>query len=321
VLRQLPKQVSDKILVGLETPDDAGVYVLSPEHALIQTLDFFTPIVDDPYDYGQIAAANSLSDVYAMGGTPLTVMNIVCFPMDTSPKEWLVEILRGGLDKVQESGAILLGGHTVTDETIKFGLSVTGIAHPDAVVALQGARPGDCLVLTKAVGTGLVTTALKGGTAADTDVAATVESMKMLNSGAARAMGRVGAHAATDVTGFALAGHLFEMLEASGVSARLRAAAIPFLPGALDYAAQGINTGGGKRNRSFLGGRLQFAAGVPPAVEVACCDPQTSGGLLIAVPAERCEALLTELERENVPVRSVIGEVTVGEAGTISVAV
>jgi len=161
VLRQLPKQVSDRVLVGLETPDDAGVLLLDAERALIQTLDFFTPIVDDPYDYGQIAAANSLSDVYAMGGSPLTAMNIVCFPMQEHPMEWLVEILRGGAEKVAESGALLLGGHTVNDETIKFGCSVTGLAHPDQIVATRGARVGDDLVLTKAVGTGILTTAIK----------------------------------------------------------------------------------------------------------------------------------------------------------------
>jgi selenide,water dikinase len=319
VLRQLPKQVSEKVLVGLETPDDAGVYVIDAERAIIQTLDFFTPIVDDPYEFGQIAAANSLSDVYAMGGVPLTAMNIVCFPMDTSPKEWLVEILRGGADKVAESGAILLGGHTVTDEIIKFGLSVTGMAHPRHITAIKGALPGDDLVLTKAVGTGIVTTALKRGLATDEEVAATTLSMKTLNAAAARAMTRVGAHAATDITGFGLLGHLFEVLEASGVAAEFHAAAVPVLPGALHHAEDGVNTGGGRSNAAYLGDRVRFEAAVPEPLRVTCFDPQTSGGLLIAVAPENTERLLQELEREGVPVRAVIGKVVAGTPGAILV--
>jgi selenide,water dikinase len=319
VLRHLPKQVSERVLVGLETPDDAGVLLLNDEVALIQTLDFFTPIVDDPYDYGQIAAANSLSDVYAMGGVPQTAMNIVLFPMEKYPKEWLVEILRGGGDKVMESGAFLMGGHTVNDDTIKFGLSVTGVAHPRDIKATKGALPGDDLVLTKAVGTGLVTTAIKRGTASPGDAAAAIESMKRLNDAAGRAMVRTGAHAATDVTGFGLLGHLYEMLTYSGVSAKLDARSIPFLPGALQYAEDGVNTGGGRANEAFLGQALRFGPSVPEAVRVACCDPQTSGGLLIASPPERTAELLADLEREEVPIRAIIGRVTAGELGTIEV--
>jgi selenide,water dikinase len=319
VLRQLPKQVSDKVLVGLETSDDAGVYVLDSERALIQTLDFFTPIVDDPYEYGQIAAANSLSDVYAMGGTPLTAMNIVCFPMSDYPKEWLVEILRGGADKVAESGALLLGGHTVNDETIKFGLSVTGIAHPREITANSGARPGDCLVLTKGIGTGLVTTALKRATADPDNVLATVQSMKTLNAAAQRAMVRAGARCATDITGFGLLGHLYEVVAASGVSAELDAGTIPFLPGALRYAEDGVNTGGGRNNAAYLGDRVRFAPELPEAVRVACCDPQTSGGLLIALPEDRLPLLLAELKRESVPTRAIIGRIVAGDPGTIQV--
>lgn len=317
MLRQLPKHISEQVMVGLETPDDAGVYRLNDDVAIIQTLDFFTPIVDDPYDYGQIAAANSLSDVYAMGGRPLTAMNIVCYPMDALPKEHLVEILRGGFDKVTESGAVLLGGHTVNDEIPKFGLSVTGMAHPREIVATKGARPGDRLVLTKYVGTGLVTTALKRGQARPEDVEAAVRSMKTLNAAASRAMTRVGVHAATDVTGFGLFGHLFEMLEQSGVSAEIRMDAIPFLPGALEYAADGVNTGGGRANASFLGNRVSFAEGVSEAVRVSCFDPQTSGGLLIAVAAEREQELLEQLAAEGAPVAAAIGRIGEGPAGTI----
>jgi selenide,water dikinase len=324
VLRQLPKQESERVLVGLETPDDAGVYRLDDARALVQTLDFFTPIVDDPYEFGQIAAANSLSDVYAMGGTPLTAMNIVCFPMDGGPagldKGVLVDILRGGGDKVAESGAVLLGGHTVNDPVIKFGLSVTGLVAPDAVTAVEGAQAGDVLVLTKALGTGLVTTALKRETARATDVRAAIDSMRALNAAAARAMGRVGVHACTDITGFGLLGHLGEMAEAGGVGARLVAAALPLLPGALDYAAAGVDTGGGRANAAHLGDRVRFADGIPDALRVLCFDPQTSGGLLMAVPPARVAALLAELEREAVAVRAVIGEITAGPAGGVEVA-
>jgi len=321
VLRQLPRRDSDRVLVGLETPDDAGVFLLDDGRALVQTLDFFTPIVDDPYEYGQIAAANSLSDVYAMGGTPLTVMNIVCFPtqggLDT---QVLVDILRGGGDKVAESGAVLLGGHTVNDEVIKFGLSVTGLVDPAHVTAVQGAQPGDVLVLTKALGTGLVTTALKRGSATEAEVRAAVDSMRTLNDAAARAMTRVGVHAATDVTGFGLLGHLAEMVEASGVAARLSVAALPALPGALRAAAEGVNTGGGRNNEAHLGARVAFAAALSEAQRVLCFDPQTSGGLLMAVPAERVEALQAALVAEGVPVRAVIGEFLPGAPGTIEVA-
>ena len=321
MLRQLPKQQCDQVLVGLETPDDAGVYRINDDTALIQTLDFFTPFVDDPYEYGQIAAANSLSDVYAMGGVPLTAMNIVCFPMndDRVSQADLVQILLGGADKVIESGAILLGGHTVNDEIIKFGLSVTGRAHPAEITAIKGARAGDHLVLTKAIGTGLVTTALKRGETTPEDVEATVLSMKTLNAAAARAMTRVGAHAATDVTGFGLFGHLFEMVEASGVGARLFGSEIPCLPGALRYAEDGVNTGGGRNNESYLGDHVRFGAGVSRALQVAGFDPQTSGGLLIAVAPDRSRALIEELEAEGVNVRQVIGEVVEADAGTIAV--
>ena len=319
MLCHLPKQVSDRVLVGLETPDDAGVYLIDDERAMIQTLDFFTPIVDDPYDYGQIAAANSLSDVYAMGGVPLTAMNIVCFPMDDLDQQILVDILRGGADKVMESGAILLGGHTVKDEIPKFGLSVTGMAHPSQITAVKGALPGDVLVLTKALGTGIVTTALKRGLADEVEVAAAVESMKTLNAAASRAMVRVGVNAATDVTGFGLMGHLFEMMDFSGVRAELDASALPLLPGALRHAAAGVNTGGGKDNARYLGERAEIDPGVDPALLVNAFDPQTSGGLLMSVPEARLQMLLDALSDEAVPVRAVIGKIVAGTAGTIRV--
>jgi len=323
VLRRLPKQVSEQVLVGLETPDDAGVLRLDDERALIQTLDFFTPIVDDAYEYGQIAAANSLSDVYAMGGIPLTAMNIVCFPMESLPQEWLVDILRGGAAKVAESGAILLGGHTVNDETIKYGLSVTGIAHPARILATKGARPGDVLVLTKPLGTGIITTAIKAGTASEEEAREAIASMKRLNSAAAEAACTVGAvshvHAATDITGFGLLGHLGEMVEYSGVAAELTSASIPFLRGALEHAREGVNTGGGVKNAQHLGARISFRDELPPEVRVCLYDPQTSGGLLFAVGADSADRLVAELERRGVEVRASVGVCTAGPPGTVRV--
>jgi selenide,water dikinase len=319
VLGHLPKTVDERVLVGLETSDDAGVIRMDEERALIQTLDFFTPIVDDPYEYGQVAAANSLSDVYAMGGVPLTAMNIVCYPMKEMPLETLVEILRGGSDKVRESGAVLLGGHTVNDPEIKYGLSVTGTARPRDITANKGARPGDALVLTKALGTGIVTTALKAGEAASEEIAAVTRSMSTLNAAASRAMVRVGPHAATDITGFGLLGHLFEMLCASGVAAQVDVASLPVLPGALEHAARGVYTGGGRANAEYLAAHVRIAPAVSEPMRALLFDPQTSGGLLISVGPERTARLLEELEAEGVKVRAVIGAITAGESGTIAV--
>ena len=320
MLGQLPRVVSERVLVGPETSDDAGVYLIDDERALVQTLDFFTPIVDDPFEYGQIAAANSLSDVYAMGGVPLTALNIVCYPMQEQPKEWLVDILRGGADKIAESGAVLLGGHTVNDPEIKYGLSVTGIVHPRAITANQGARPGDRLVLTKAIGTGIVTTAIKRGTASYAATRAAVDSMRTLNAAASRAMVRIGVHAATDITGFGLLGHLYEMLAASCVSARLDCAAIPLLPEAAEHAREGVNTGGGRSNEEYLRECVRFVGDVPEWLRVLLFDPQTSGGLLMAVSPEREEALLAALAEEGVAIRAVIGTIVEeGSPGTIEV--
>jgi len=317
VLRQLPKISDDRVLVGLDTADDAGAYLLDADRALIQTVDFFTPIVDDPYDYGQIAAANSMSDVYAMGGVPLTALNIVCFPMKVHPKEWLVEILRGSGEKVREAGAVLLGGHTVEDEMIKIGLSVTGIAHPDAITANQGAVPGDDLILTKALGTGIVTTALKAGEADSEAVAAATESMATLNAGAARAMLRVGVRACTDITGFGLLGHLFEMLENSGGGAEIDASALPLLPTALEHARAGIQTGGGISNAEYLADHVRIAPDVEPAVRALAFDPQTSGGLLMAVAAQKSRQLREELAAEGVNVAARIGQITAARGAPI----
>lgn len=266
--------------------------------------------MDDPYDYGQIAAANSLSDVYAMGGTPITALNILGYPVGQVPQEWLAQILRGGGEKVIESGAALLGGHSVDDPELKFGLAVTGVAHPCEIVANRGARPGDDLVLTKALGTGIVTQALKRGEVDADALAAAVASMKQLNAAAGRAMGRVGAHAATDVTGFGLLGHLFEMLAASEVGAQIDARALPVLPMAEEYAAAGISTGGARKNRAYLEPHLRLSEAILPGREEVLFDPQTSGGLLIAVAPEKTSRLLEELAAEGVTVRAVVGKIT-----------
>jgi len=286
---------------------------------LIQTVDFFTPIVDDPFDYGQIAAANSLSDVYAMGGTPITALNIVCYPMKDAPSEWLYEILRGGAEKALEAGAALLGGHTVEDPEIKYGLSVTGIASRHQITANRGARVGDWLVLTKALGTGLVTTAIKRGVADEAAVRVVTDSMKTLNRAAAKAMVAVGVHACTDVTGFGLLGHLYEMLCAGGVAATVDAAKIPVLPTAEECARQSITTGGARNNETYLAPCLHFDEAVGAERRQVLFDPQTSGGLLMAVAPERLPPLLAALEIEGVPVRAVVGRIVDGPPGRIDV--
>lgn len=318
-MRHLPKAKNDRVLVGVETSDDAGVYLLDGDQVLVQTVDFFTPIVDDPFDYGQIAAANSLSDVYAMGATPLTALNIVCYPMKDAPGDWLYEILRGGAEKTLEAGVALLGGHTVEDPEIKYGLSVTGIASRHQITANRGARVGDWLVLTKALGTGLITSAIKRGVADEAAAHAVTESMKTLNRAAAKAMVAVGVHACTDVTGFGLLGHLYEMLCAGGVAATLNAEKIPVLPTAEACAREGITTGGARSNETYLAPCLHFDERVSAERRQVLFDPQTSGGLLMAVPPERLPLLLEALEIEGVPIRAVIGRIVDGPPGGMTV--
>jgi selenide,water dikinase len=302
---------------------------LSPDLALIQTVDFFTPIVDDPYWFGAIAAANSLSDVYAMGGTPLTALNIVCFPIKELPGAVLAEILRGGSDKMREAGVHLAGGHSVDDPEPKYGLSVTGTVHPDRIATNAGARPGDVLVLTKPLGTGILTTAAKRD-ALDVDtLRLACETMATLNRAAAEAMAAVGVganmggvHAATDVTGFGLLGHLSHVARASGVAFRLDAGAIPLLPRARELATAGFTTGGGGANAGYLeaGGLAVFDDAVPADLRDVLLDPQTAGGLCIAVAPARVDDLLRELEARGVGTRAVIGEaVPGGTPGTIFV--
>ena len=284
ILTRLPKQEDPNLLVGFTNRDDAGVYLLRDGLALVQTTDFFTPIVDDPYAYGQIAAANSLSDVYAMGGRPVTALSILCYP-ENGDLDVLERILVGGIDKMSEAGCTIAGGHSVRDTEIKFGYAVTGTVDPTRIWTNAGARPGDILLLTKPLGTGVITTALRAGEARAAWVEGAVSSMSRLNRAAAEALSTLpsGIHGATDVTGFGLMGHAWEMATASGVSLRFTSAAIELLEGALECAAAGFVAGGLKKNREFVGGCISFAEGVSPEMRLLLFDPQTSGGLLASV--------------------------------------
>ena len=290
VLARVPRVINENVLVGFDTADDAGVYRLTPECALVQTVDFFTPIVDDPFTFGAIAAANALSDVYAMGGRPVSALSIVAYPGKGDIDD-LVNILRGGAEKMREACCVVIGGHSVSDDEIKFGYSVTGTIHPDRVLKNGGARPGDVLVFTKRLGTGVVSTALKRGLAREEDVAASIESMLVLNRAACEAMLAFDVHACTDVTGFGLIGHAREMAAASGVTLEINADAVRFLPGALEYARHGAIPGGLKNNREFASCAVEAARGIAVEVENLLYDPQTSGGLLIALPESDAAAL------------------------------
>jgi len=290
ILASIPRRADENVLIGFDTADDAGVYKLTAELALVQTVDFFTPIVDDPFTYGAIAAANSLSDVYAMGGLPISALSILAWPMKGELSD-LEQILAGGAEKMREAGCSILGGHSVADEEIKFGYAVTGTIHPERIKANAGARPGDALVLTKAIGTGVVATALKRGIAAAADVDASVASMLALNRAACEQMLRYDTHGCTDVTGFGLIGHAREMALASGVTLEIAADAVQFLPGARDYSARGALPGGLHNNREFAGCDVECAARIPREVEHLLYDPQTSGGLLIALPEADAAAL------------------------------
>ena len=317
----MPTISDPRILVDAATRDDAAVYQLTPDRAIVATVDFFTPIVDDAYDFGRIAAANAFSDVYAMGATPLLALNLVGWPRDTLPYELLGEVLRGGADIAKEAGAFVLGGHSIDDPEPKYGMVAIGEVHPNRLITLAKARAGDALVLTKPIGTGVLATALKRDLATPADIAPAVQSMATLNAGAARAMGATGrgVHAATDVTGFGLLGHLHNMLAASGMAAEIDAAAVPLLPKAVELVERGAIPGGTKRNREALGPHVKIADGVPEPVRTLLFDAQTSGGLLIAVDPDRASALLAALEREGTPVAAKIGRITRGVAGTISV--
>ena len=285
-LSPLPHHDDPRLLVGRETFDDAGIFVLSDDLALVQTVDFFAPIVDDPYHFGRVAATNALSDVFAMGGEPLTALNIVCFPTGTLPLEVLTEILRGGQDAVRAAGAVVVGGHTITDEEVKYGLAVTGRVHPRKILTNAAARPGDVLVLTKPLGTGILATAAKRRDLDREANHALLASMETLNDVAARGAVAVGARAATDVTGFGLLGHASHMARASNVTIELDVAAVPTLPGTRAALGRGAQTGGATRNEAFVAPLMQWGA-TGAADRAVLVDPQTSGGLLVAVPPDR----------------------------------
>jgi selenide,water dikinase len=325
VLRGFGPPTDPDLLVGLASSDDAGVYRLSEHTALVQTVDFFTPIVDDPYWYGQIAAANALSDVFAMGGRPITAMNILCYPINDREPQELAAILRGGSDKVAEAGAVLVGGHSVEDPEPKFGLSVTGLVDPEHIATNAGARPGDMIVLTKPLGTGIITTANKFDECDPDTLDAAIDSMASLNAAAADAMRTVGIgptlpiHAATDVTGFSLLGHLYQCARASGVGLALNSAAIPALPNAELLAAAGNITRGDRNNRAYLGEHLVIESSVMATQMNVMLDPQTSGGLAIFVAESHLAHLLETLESCGVGTRSVIGRAVSSDTPTITV--
>jgi len=302
------------LLVGTGTSDDAGVFRISPELALVQTVDFFTPVVDDPFDFGRIAAANALSDVYAMGGRPLTAMNIVCFPICDLPRPVLARTLAGGLEKLREAGCVLVGGHSVDDPEFKYGMAVTGTVHPDRILTNAGAREGDALILTKPLGTGVLATAIKGGLATRADIFTLVESASFLNRAAAETMEAFPVSACTDVTGFGLAGHVLEMARGSGREIEVALSAVPLLPNALEYASMGLLPAGAFANKKYAQPRVEFSGSPDPALADLLFDPQTSGGLVIALPGDRAPDLLAALSKAGVPA-SLVGRVRGTRAG------
>jgi selenide,water dikinase len=307
VLGKLARQHDPNVLVGFDTADDAGVYKISPTQALVQTVDFFTPIVDDPYTFGQIAATNSLSDVYAMGGRPLSALAIVCFP-DKGDLDVLQQILAGGLAKMMEAGCVVIGGHSVRDPEIKFGYAVTGTIHPDHVWANATAREGDRLILTKALGTGVISTAIKRGEARPSWIDAATRSMTTLNGKAAEIAGRFKVHAATDITGFGLIGHLREVAKGSSMSVRLHSARVPVLEGAEDCVRAGFIPGGLNANRDFAECQVGYEGEIPQEIKTLLFDPQTAGGLLLSVAAKDAQALESQLKTAGLPAAE-IGEV------------
>jgi selenide,water dikinase len=309
------------VLVGTSTSDDAAVFALDGDTALVQTLDFFTPVVDDPYSFGRVAAANALSDLYAMGAEPLFALNIVGFPAKKLPLEILTDILRGGSDTVREAGIFVLGGHSIDDPEPKYGLVATGRVRRDQVVTNAAARPGDLLVLTKPLGTGIYTTALKRDLLGPGDEPRIVELMAALNRGAAEAMLEANAHAATDITGYGLLGHLHTMLRASGVRAEIEAGKVPFLEQVLDLAARGSVPGGSQANRRFLEPRVDWGE-LPEPERMVLADAQTSGGLLVALPEARVAGFVAGCERRRTLARAVVGRVLAADgagAGRIAI--
>ena len=315
----MPFQTDPNIIAGMERAEDAGVYKLTDDLAIVQTVDFFTPIVDDPYDFGRIAVANALSDVYAMGGKPLTALNVVCFPKDAMDISILRDILKGGLDEMHEAGVILLGGHTVDDPELKYGLSVTGTIHPDKVVHNNGVKPGDSLILTKPLGTGIISTAIKRNKASRAAVNRIVKSMTTLNRTASELMLQVGVNACKDITGFGLLGHACEMIEGLSAGMEIDSAAVLVFPEAKEYAEAGMIAGGLGRNRDFRQHMVDINPSVPQYLQDILYDPQTSGGLLIAVPKVRAARLLKKLHEQGVAEAAIIGKVVAETRGRIKV--
>lgn len=299
----------ENVIIGLDQADDAGVYRVTDDLALIQTVDFFTPIVDDPYWFGQIAAANALSDVYAMGGTPKTAMNLVAFPAKIMDLSVLRQIIQGGVDKLKEADVVLMGGHSIEDHEIKYGLSVTGFIRPDKVLPKKNLRPGDHMVLTKPLGTGIVNTAVKADMASEFLVEKVTRLMAELNRDAAGVMADFNISACTDVTGFGLLGHLAEMVSGSGCSARIDSKKVPVLPEAEDFAAMGLIPAGAYKNREFREQMITFSKTIPRTTQDLLFDPQTSGGLLICVSGDQCTDLISTLKDKGIPDASLIGVV------------
>jgi len=319
VLRHIPVAADPRVLVDASNRDDAAVFRLSDDRALVATVDFFTPVVDDPYDFGRVAAANALSDVYAMGGTPLLTLNLVGWPREKLPFELLGEILRGGDDIAREAGAFVLGGHSVDDPEPKYGMVAIGEVHPDRIVTNAGARAGDVLVLTKPIGTGILTTALKRDLLPAAELAPAVRSMTTLNAGAGRALRAAPVHAATDVTGFGLLGHLHSLLRASGAAADLDSRAVPLLPRVRELAERGAVPSGTRRNLASVSHAVTFDGSVDEVTRIIVADAQTSGGLLIAVAESGRDALQAALRREGTLAAAEIGRVRTGEPGAIAV--
>jgi len=305
------------MIVGTETGDDAGVFRLRPDLAIVNTVDFFTPIVDDPYVFGQISATNALSDVYAMGGDPKTALNIVCFPKGKMDIEILGDILRGGADKVKESGAVVIGGHSIIDEEIKFGMAVTGVIHPDKIFRNVGVQDGDALILTKPLGTGIITTALKKGKASKESVDGAVRAMTTLNATASRVMREFPVHACSDITGFGILGHALGMAGGSGVTLVIESAKLPVLHGAERLAEKGYLTGGCKRNREYLNDKMHIEKSIGEGLVEVALDPQTSGGLLIAVAKTHAGELIAALRAAGVSDAIAVGYATSLQAASV----
>lgn len=307
VLHSLPKFDHPEIIVGTETSDDAGVFRLRPDLAIVNTVDFFTPIVDDPYVFGQVAATNALSDVYAMGAEPTTALNIVCFPRGKMDIQVLGEILKGGGEKVREAGAVVIGGHSIIDDEIKYGMAITGVVHPDRVIRNVGIKDGDALILTKPLGTGIITTALKKGKAPQESIEKAISSMITLNKTASIIMRNYPVHACSDITGYGLLGHALEMTSGGDITLILESAKLPLINATSDLAEAGYLTGGSKRNREYLNGKMAVDPSIQQGLVETALDPQTSGGLLIALPEKDAGKLVKELRANGVESASTIG--------------